>query len=163
MNSRHVYPCLVLAFSGFLGVATAQPAGAKYISSVTTGMVGLAATQTAQLNVLNLAPPTLSTSPVALCAVELSFYDTQNRLLNSSTATVAPGAAASLALGYLKLPPVAIGFHPLIRGVVRTLAVPSPVAASSTLTYCNLFVTLELFDSMTGVSHVVTSDTRPNF
>jgi len=163
VNSTHLYRCLVMVFSGFLGAAGAQTTVSKYTSSVTTGMVGLAATQTAQLNVLNLGAPTLTASPVALCAVELSFYDAQNKLLNSSTATIVPGAAASLTLGYTKLPPVAIGFHPLIRGVVRTVAVPSAAAVASPIpASCNLFVTLELFDSMTGVSHIVTSDTRPN-
>jgi hypothetical protein len=146
-----------------VGVSTATPVVAQTVTS--TGMVGLAPNQTAQLNVVNLAPAVTTTSPVASCSVELAFYDAKGTLLKSSS--VSPTASASS--GWVALLPGMATSAKLdssftsrteIRGVVTTLAAPVASNTASTVVVggCSPMTTLEIFDA--AATHVFTSDTR---
>ena len=144
---------------------------ATYSPAVTTGAVGLAASQTAQLNVVSLttASTTTPTTPTVACQVQLEFWDAQGKLVKSmSVPSLAPGATAFL---QIKLTDVTASTSPLrteVRGVVRHTT-PTPqtgttipagpilqpifIAAS-----CAVATTLEISDSTTGVTQALTSD-----
>ena len=162
---------LVWAAVGVSAIAqTSTPA--TYQTAVTTAMVGLAASQTAQLNALNVSIPTNPAGNTAVaCPVQLEFYDSANRSLKSATINnLAPGNAASLSLTFSDFPtgtPVSI-LHTLMRGVVRSnLAAATPVMPMigilppiAVSVGCSVFVSLQVFDTATGVSQALTTDTR---
>jgi hypothetical protein len=134
-----------------------------FVAAVSTGMVGLAATQTAQLNVVNLTT-TSSTATVSFpCEVQLEFWDSQGKMVKSlPIASLAPGAAGLL---QIKLADVTSNTSPLrteIRGVLRSNPLPTsgqempffPAIPAS----CIVAATLEVFDNATGVMQSLTSD-----
>ena len=136
----------------------------SFQQTLTTGIVGFTGSQTALLNVLNSSAATTTT--LAGCEVQLAFYDGQNHLLKQGTATnIAPGSATSLGLGRSDvLVPSPTNGRVSIRGQVST--VPSPVASGGSANpavivgFCSLFTSLEIYDSVTGVTQVFTTDTR---
>lgn len=171
---------VLLALLISAGLATAQTTTTPtYESAVTTGMVGfMPSTQTAQLNVLNTggaisvvtATATGVTNPVAACPVELEILDGQNNVLKSlQVSNVAAGTEASLTFKLSDLPAGTVVFRLDIRGVVKSNPiVTGPIPATSgTMTpifpfsSCSLMPTLELFDTTTGITQTLTSDTRP--
>jgi hypothetical protein len=132
--------------------------------------VGLAASQTAQLSVVNLTPATTanSTMPFVPCQVQLEFWDTQGNLVKSGfTGNLASGATFSL---QLKLTEVTTNTSPLrtqIRGVVRqsrALVTPAdpgeqaPAIPTFVPLSCAVATTLEVFDTTSGVTQALTSD-----
>jgi hypothetical protein len=138
-----------------------------FAPAVTTGAVGLAASQTAQLNVVNL---TTANTPTLSCQVQLEFWDAQGKLVKSlSIPSLVPGATASL---QIKLTDVTNNTSPLrteVRGVVRRTTTPPPTGVSTTPTptpqpiafipaSCVVATTMEMFDSTTGVTQALTSD-----
>jgi hypothetical protein len=141
--------------------------------AVTTGAVGLAASQTAQLNVVNLttASSTTSTPPTTPCQVQLEFWDSSGKLVKwLSIPSLAPGATASLEL---KLAEVTSNTSPPrteVRGVVRrTTTTPPPTGGTvpptptpQPITFfplsCSVATTLEIFDTTSGVTQALTSD-----
>src|SRR5215467_3318138 len=141
----------------------------SFAPAITTGAVGLAASQTAQLNVVSLATAnTTTTTPTVACQVQLEFWDSKGNLVKSSgTLTVSPGATASL---QIKLTDVTTNTSPLrteVRGVVRHTT-PTPQAGTTIpagpilqpifiAASCAVATTLEIFDS-NGVTQVLTSD-----
>jgi len=140
--------------------------------AVTTGAVGLAATQTAQLNVVNLntTSPSTTTTPTVGCQVQLEFWDSTGKMVKSlAISDLAPGATGSL---QIKLTDVTTNTSPLrteVRGVVRRttttppqtgVTIPAgpilqPIAIPAS---CSVAITLEVFDSTTGVTQSLTSD-----
>jgi hypothetical protein len=131
-------------------------------------MVGLAASKTAQLNVVNLSP-TPATTPVSPCEVQLEFWDSAGKMVKSKLiANLVPGTADSL---QIKLTDVTAPTSPQRTGV-RGLMCSTPLmpvgSGGSTLpTYpipyvpsCNPVLMLEVFDTATGVTQSLTSDTR---
>jgi len=144
---------------------------AAYQTAVSTAMVGFTASQTVQLNVLNLtAAATTATAtpanPVAACEVQLAFYDGQNRLLKQGTVTgIGPGAAASLSLGRGDFPAAsATAQRVSIRGQVNTVAAPVASLGASgpavIVSGCSPVVSLEVYDNVTGATQVFTTDAR---
>jgi hypothetical protein len=143
-----------------------------FAPAVTTGAVGLAASQTAQLNVVNLntASAGATTTPTVQCQVQLEFWDAQGKLVKSLLIpSLAPGATASLEI---KLTDVTTNTSPLrteVRGVVRRTT-PTPVTGGTTTpapiaqpiafipASCAVATTLEIFDTATGVTQALTSD-----
>jgi hypothetical protein len=131
---------------------------------LSTAILGFASSQTAELNVVNLVPAATTTLPV--CEVQLAFYDAQNRLLKQGAATnVGPFASTSLSLGRGDLPSSsASALRVSIRGQVSTVLTPTTTGTSSTtaagLNTCSLVVSLELYDNVTGVTQLFTTDTR---
>ncbi len=159
-------------------LATAQTTTTPtFESTLTTGIVGWApATQTAQLNVLNVGANfavvagTTSTTPTSACPLELEFHDAQNNVLKTlEVSSLAPGTAVSLTLKLADLTAAPTGLRVDIRGVVKSnpLSTGPIPAGSATGTAVNLFSacstmpTLELFDNATGVTQIFTSNTRP--
>src|SRR5581483_1845026 len=136
----------------------------------TTGMVGFAANQTVQLNVLNVGPTsvttmsggTATTAQTSPCSVQLGFYDLQNRPIKPTSTAVAPGSAVTLTLTKGEIPAVSAGsLRTEVRAVVRTVPNSSPGSAAAAATpFCSLFTTLEVFDSATGATHLFTSEVR---
>lgn len=115
------------------------------------GMLGIVTGQTARLTVVNLATGQLPPNP---CRVQLSFLDTTGQPVQGdggpvvTTATLAPGATASLNFRAI----ANFGTRIMIRPVVRALS-PASCAAVSTA---------ELVDNASG-STVVAVPTDPCF
>jgi hypothetical protein len=146
-----------------------------FSAAVTTGAVGLAMTQTAQLNVVNLnvasTTSTISTTPTIACQVQLEFWDSTGKMVKSLAITnLAPGATGSLQLKFSEVttnntsPP-----RTDIRGVVRRTTpapvtgvsvTPTPIAQPIAFIQpsCAVATTLEIFDSGSGVTQSLTSD-----
>jgi len=167
MKSLYLFACILLTTVSLFAQTSTIP---TFISAVSTGMVGIAAAQTAQLNVVNLSPtPATSTTPVSACEVQLEFWDSAGKMVKSKLiASLAPGATDSL---QIKLADVTAPTSPLrteIRGLMRSNPLAPPASGGSTspvypIPYplrCNPTVTLQLFDTATGVTQLLTSDTR---
>jgi hypothetical protein len=145
--------CVFMFTSGLIWTAAAQnsPAGPVV---VTSGMVGIAEGQAAQINVLN---PGGATS-VAGCAAVLSFLDDQGNLLKSATVMVARGASQSLRVDAdidLKL---TVDARREIRAEVQVPVPPPPSTAVTTPVTtpgCKLIPNVEVLDRITGRTQVV--------
>jgi hypothetical protein len=177
MKHHSTRTSVLLALLISAGLATAQTTTTPtFESAVTTGMVGfMPSTQTAQLNVLNIGgvfaatTGTTSTNVVAACPVELEIYDGQNNVLKSlQVSNVTSGTEASLTFKLSDLPAGTVVFRLDIRGVVRSNPIvtgPIPAAGTPILpavfSSCSFVTTLELFDTSTGITQTLTSDTRP--
>ncbi|MGD0497003.1 MAG: hypothetical protein ABSC23_01060 [Bryobacteraceae bacterium] len=164
--------CAVAGLLVFAAQAVAQTTiptiNIMYQQPVTTGMVGFTNSQTARLSVLNLVP---ATAVPSVCNVQLAFYDDKNNLLKqASVNALPPQTASSLDLSRTEVasssPTVQ---RAQIRGVVRTgplipasaQSVATPGASVVFASACTVMTTLEIFDTATGVTQVLTSDTRP--
>jgi len=181
-NFAGVLLALVVLGGGLMAQTATTP---NYQSVVTTGMVGIAASQTAQLNVLNITmAATIASLTAPTCPVEMDFYDSQGHSVKTtSVSNLAPGAAASLTLNHSEFPTTSqMALHTLVRGVVKTnpaaSGTPTPGTTGSGTTAptlpggvvvlppiyyvpgCSVFTTLEVFDSTSGVTQTFTSDTR---
>lgn len=144
----------------------------NFAPAVTTGAVGLAASQTAQLNVVNLnVASTTSTTPTTPCQVQLEFWDSQGKMVKSlAISNLAPGATGSLQIKLLDVTTNTSPIRTEVRGVVRrTTTTPPPTGVSTTPTptpqpitfiplSCSVATTLEIFDSTSGVTQALTSD-----
>jgi len=139
----------------------------------TTGMVGFTTNQTARLNVFNLNS-TQTPSTAANCTVELVFYGPQAPATSSTTAIPLNGPILSQsfvtnfgpgASTYLDLPRASVTSETAARAQIRAAVmvnpseVPASISSTATNGYCNVFITLEVFDS-TGSTVFLTSDTR---
>jgi len=134
-----------------------------FLSVVSTGMMGLAGSQTAQVNVVNFANAS-STKTTAACEVQLEFWDATGKMIKSSTiADLAQGAAGSLQLKLGEVTTATSALRSEIRAVVRSNAL-TPSAAGGTpvaVFYplgCSVVATLEVFDTVSGVTQAITSD-----
>jgi len=126
-------------------------------TSTTFGMVGLAPGQTARLSVLNsvrTAPPVLI--PQLACRVNLSFYNSDGKLLKESTIdNLGFGKAAFLDV---RRPDIdAMAGRAQIGGVVRQGLLANPVRAVPVISFCSIVATLEVFDEATNKTTVVLS------
>jgi hypothetical protein len=166
------YAALAWAAAGISAVAQTTTTLPTYQTAVTTAMLGLAASQTAQLNAVNITIPTAATGNTAMaCPVQLEFFDAANRLLKSASINnLAPGNAASLTLNLSEFPSgAAISVqHTLMRGVVRSNVVPSAATTPGVVIMgpislslgCTVFVSLQVFDAATGIGQAWTTDVR---
>lgn len=145
--------------------AVQPPAVMALHQTVTTGMVGVTNGQIARLNVLNVSSVPVvaaagSTAPVANCTVALQFLDAKSNLLKTTVVTgLAPGMATYLDLRREEIAGATAG-RTEIRGVVSIILTPSLVESAAPTGYCSLLPTLEVFDSATGATLLLTSDTR---
>jgi len=140
------YTCVFL-----LGAAAlcAQPA------VVTTGMVGIADAQTAQLNLLN--PGVLAAAVGVICSAAVQFVDDTGTVLKSTTLMVPPGQSKAFQLhSDTDLNLVIAGDRHEIRAVITIPAI-TPVTGASTATPppCKLIPTLEIFDTPSGRTLVI--------
>lgn len=120
------------------------------MQSTDTPPVGLASSETLQINVVNTA----SNSPngtAASCTGTVSFLNASGAAIGSPTSfTVASGVIASVSLAFGKTG--ATGTRTEIRAAIaRTF---TPGAMSGGTAPCSLQATLETYDTSTGVTHV---------
>jgi len=134
--------------------------------TVTTGIVGVAGTQTARLNVMNLQPVIPGVAAV-LCPATLEFYDDTGALLKQISVTnIAPATAASLVFK-----PAVAAAAPNARAQIRAaIFTPQtfivnpggspPTPAVPFIRGCTVMASLEIIDDSTGATHIVTTDLR---
>lgn len=131
----------------------------------TTGMVGITTNQTARINVLNLnsvATTTGSPTAAANCTVELQFFDDKGSQVGQSSTVpnFAPGTST-----HFDLPRASITSETATRAEIRGVVIVNPTSAQATTSAaaagnCSVITTLEVFDSNTGSTISLTSDTR---
>ena len=139
----------------FFGNAQSGP-GLPFFQTTTFGMFGLAANQTARLNVLNPGAASFAGKPT--CSAELAFLDGDGRVLKSNTAQpVEDEKAIFLDLNRNQVSNTSERVQ--IRARVRIAAVPpagpstpSPIMPGSV---CSLFPTVEVFDKDTGKTTMI--------
>lgn len=168
--------CALAGWLFLAGLAAAQSVpGAPVttpvaLTAVSTALVGFTASQTIELNVVNLsAVPATATPAIATtaCEVQLAFYDGQNRLLKQGlVANIGPGMSTSLSMTRGDVAAASVsGVRVSARGQVSTLATPSASMAAASgpaiiVAACIPVVSLEVYDTISGVTQIFTSDTR---
>ena len=118
-----------------LDAQTSPPAPFQVM--LTSGMVGIAEGQTAQLNALNpgVAPPALG----EICTGLLAFVGDDGTVLKSLTVHVAPGTSQSLALFADKDLALAVNARKEIRATIKVPPVPPPTtSATPVMPVCRL-------------------------
>jgi hypothetical protein len=150
---------LVLSLAGAIllfigGTITAQERSTTVIAAQVAptyafGMIGLGTSQTARLNVVNLArtaPPVAVSVAQIPCKVELDIYDGQGKLLKQKTnANLGFGQADFLDLTRPEI--VDTSTHVDVGGLVKV--------GSTQSYFCNVSATLEVFDSVTGATAAI--------
>lgn len=118
--------------------------------TLTSGMVGIAEGQTAQLNALNpgVAPPAVGAS----CSGLLSFIGEDGTVLKTKTVSVAPGTSQHVTLDSVIELALAVGARKEIRATITIPPVPPPTTTSTTTVapVCKLIGTLEIFNTLDG-------------
>ncbi len=118
--------------------------------STDTPPVGLASSETLQINVVNTASNS-SNGTAASCTGTVSFLNATGAAIGSPTSfTVASGAIASVSLPFGKTG--ATGTRTEIRAVIARTFTPGATPAAAPP--CSLQATLETYDTSTGVTHV---------
>jgi hypothetical protein len=118
----------------------------------TTGMVGIAEGQTAQLNALN---PDQATPAGLLCSGLLTFLGEDGKVLKSMTVNVAPGTSQHLALDSVVDLTLAVNARKEIRATITIPPVPPPTTSSTAAApVCKLIGTLEIFNTLDGHTQV---------
>jgi hypothetical protein len=134
------------------------PTIAATSSYVTFGMAGIASTETARVNVLNLA----AGGPLFLggsCQVTVTFLDAGGNTL--ATQTLPVGQSQSAHFDLLRSQAGA-GPDPVeIRATVSAVFSVSATAATSSPAFCSIVPTMEIFNQNTGstVAHLETTHT----
>lgn len=145
MFQRYLLP--LFAAAAFTAVsATAQTTTSNTISrTMTFAPIGLASSETAQVNLVNLAGNP-ATGNAASCSGSVSFLGSSGAAIGSATSfTVTSGQIASVKLPYSST--AASG-----RTVVRAVITQTFTSGSSAAP-CELATSLETYDSSTGVTH----------
>jgi hypothetical protein len=164
--------CAVLLLAAIPCLAQAQTVNsANPGANQTTAIVGVTASQTARLNVLNLQPVIPGVTAI-LCPATLEFYDDSGAQLKQLVVTnISPATAASLVFKPT-VPSTSTTARAQIRGVVFTPAsVTTTTGGPGTVSFfpislgCNLMTSLEIIDDATGATHFLTTDLRsmPSF
>jgi len=121
--------------------------------TVTSGIVGIAEGQTAQLNALNpgVAPPAMG----EICSGLLTFLDNSGKVLKSKTVSVAPGTSQSLVIDSVIDLALAGDERREIRTTITIPPVPPPSGSTTAVTpVCKLIGTLEIFNTIDGRTQV---------
>jgi len=138
---------------------------ANPLTEFSFGMLGLAAGQTARLNVVNVGVATVSPLP---CVLATAFLDSNGKILKQTFVSLKSGQSALLDLtgneagnasepghktdSAQRVPIRGVGYNPLLA---PGSAIPQPLS-------CNLVPTFELFDTDTGRTVAILGDfTRP--
>jgi hypothetical protein len=152
-----VFASAILFGSQFLAQAQSTIA---LQSAMTSGIVGLASTEIAQLNVFNLQEAgTTAATTAAACLVTLEFVTPSGATLETPvTASVPPGQSASLKYAL----PAAVYPRTELRAVVISPSLSATPATSviPVSGVCNLMPSLEIVDTSAGTTHVFTTDFR---
>jgi hypothetical protein len=131
--------------------------------------VGLAPSETAQINVVNTAPPPVagtSSTPLPPCAGTISFLNASGAVIGKATPfIVAPGQIVSATLPYGSAG-VAGAARAEIRGEVQIIPTPTPAAVTGipiAFPACSLSYSFETFDTATGVTHAFNGGAGASF
>ena len=110
--------------------------------------IGLASSETAQINVVNVAEAS-SSGTAASCTGSISFLNSSGTVIGTATTyTLGTNQLKSVSLPYAS---VGASGRTEVRGVItQTGTAPSDVP-------CQLLVSLETFDTASGVTHVYLS------
>jgi hypothetical protein len=118
----------------------------------TTGLVGIAEGQTAQLNALNPDTSASATAAVA-CTGLLSFIGEDGTVLKTKTVVVSPGAGQHVDLDSVLDLALALDTRKQIRATI-TITAAAPTTTGSTTSavkpVCRLIGTLEIFNTLDG-------------
>jgi hypothetical protein len=121
----------------------------------TTPIIGIAAGQTARLDLLN--PGVLPSAVGVTCTATVSFIQGNGNVVKTATVTIAPGMNQFVDVrSDADLNLIATGDRHEIRATVSTPAI-TPVSTSPTTTAapaCKLIGTLEIFNVITGQTQV---------
>lgn len=143
---------LTCAFALVSAASMAQtPISAPIPEVRTTGMIGIADTQTARLNLLN--PGIQSNAVGVVCTAKVSFLDGNGNVLKSGTLVVSPGKSAALDLRSDTDLSLATNERKEIRAQITIPAstVPPPsTAPTAAAESCKTVPTLEIFDTVSG-------------
>jgi len=128
-------------------MAQTSTAGTTMTRASAFPAVGLASSETLQINVVNQATAP-SGGTAASCTGSISFYSTTGTLIGTATSfTVTSGQIFSASLPYSKAGTSGT------RTVVRATVTLTETAGSGVP--CDLASSLETFDTTTGVTHVL--------
>jgi hypothetical protein len=154
------FVALPIAAALLAGAAQAQSAAlpVSFTKTVNLPVVGVASTETAQVNVVNLAPSVQSVSAggtvptegfIASCTGGITFYSASGNIITSSaTFTIGTGQIFSATLPYSEIPAGGASARTPIRAAVTI------TGTNSATTPCSLASNIEVFDTATGVAHV---------
>lgn len=146
---------LLVAVSAF-GQATGT-AGATAPPSPVLPPVGLAISETAQVNVVNAAtvPPSGGVEPI--CGGTITFYGGTGggTVVGVSAFSLRIGQIFSAALSYVSAS--ASGARTVIRAAINLSAVIVPTDAGPVAAPCTLASSIETFDNASGVTHAFAS------
>jgi hypothetical protein len=125
--------------------------GGTVTETSNTPPIGLASSETAQINVVNTASAS-SSGTAASCTGTISFLNASGTAIGAATPfTVGSGVISSVSLPFAKVG--VTGTRTEIRGVIaRTVSLGSGAAP------CALEATFETYDTSTGVTHVYLSN-----
>ena len=149
MNKSICSMCALMLLSAFPGSAQVAP-GSQTVQ--TTGMVGIADAQTAQLNLLN--PGVLAPAVGMICKAAVSFVDASGTVLKSATLTIIPGQSMPFSLRSDTDLNLVAGDRREVRATI-SIKVIAPPTATAVPASCKLIPTLELFDTVSGRTLVV--------
>jgi hypothetical protein len=116
--------------------------------------VGLAMSETAQVNVVNTAVASSSVSGTATgpsCSGSIAFYNNNGTIIGSATSFTVTTGFFSVTLPYSST--VGSGARTVIRAVITN---ETPITAFG-IPPCDLAFSLETYDSKSGVTHVFVS------
>ncbi len=115
--------------------------------------VGLAVTDTIQVNVTNIATATTN-GTAASCTGSVAFYNASGAIIGTATAfTLGSGQISSIKLPYASAG--ASGSRAVVRPVINA------TGTQPSATPCSLQYSVETYDSATGVTHVFAAGAGP--
>jgi hypothetical protein len=142
-----------------LGQTTTPVTLPTFTSTSNLPPIGLAATETAQVNVVNTAQAS-SSGTAASCGGSIAFYNAKGTIIGTASAfTVGSGQIFSVTLPYASAG--AAGSRTVVRAVItsaETIAIAvlgSP--PGNAVPPCSLAYSLETYDTATGVTHAYIS------
>ncbi len=148
--------CLAFCFPGIWMAAIA--ADGQIPRTIVLAPVGLAATETAQINIVSSAAAYPGGAFVTTCQASVTFYGADGTALGAATDLTAGNTAQVLSA---KLPYAATGATGARTAISARIALTPAPAVSSTLAPpippCALAYSLETYDTATGVTHAYVS------
>jgi len=133
------------AISALLAAGAVAQTTVTATSTREFSLIGLGSTETAQINVLNLAT-TSASGASASCAGTIAFLNAiGTAILPSTSFTLTSGQISSVSLPFASAGAGQGRVHTVIRGVITLNQTPNVP--------CRLVSSLEVYDSTTGVTH----------
>jgi hypothetical protein len=150
LNLRFAFNAIAMT-ACFASSIFAQGATATTVTrTFTFAPVGLASSETAQINVTNVAA-TSSRGTAASCTGNISFLNAAGAVIGTATNfTVTTGQISSVALPFSRA--ASTGSRVEVRGAVQ-LTTPTTNAPP-----CSLEFSLETYDTVSGVTHLFLSN-----